>query len=239
MLRMLGLSQRATDNVVTFIVDLLSEETKDSTGVPQAPEYPYHLRDYFLSPAELSFFEVMHNAIDRRAVLCTKVALSDLFWVKRDDPSRYRIYTNRIDRKHVDFLLCEPATMRPLAGIELDDKSHQREDRQERDAFVDQVFRAAGLPLVHIPAKRGYVVQELAAQFAPFVGSPSEIKQPVLSSARIIESAAPIQRPDQPHCPKCGNVMVMRTAKSGANAGSRFWGCPNFPACRSMLPYQG
>ena len=33
-------------------------------------------------------------------------------------------------------------------------------------------------------------------------------------------------------CPKCGNPLVLRTAKSGANAGSKFFGCTKYPACR-------
>lgn len=33
-------------------------------------------------------------------------------------------------------------------------------------------------------------------------------------------------------CPQCGGAMVRRVAKHGANAGSAFWGCSRFPACR-------
>ena len=33
-------------------------------------------------------------------------------------------------------------------------------------------------------------------------------------------------------CPKCGGALVLRTAKSGANAGSQFYGCSKYPACR-------
>lgn len=33
-------------------------------------------------------------------------------------------------------------------------------------------------------------------------------------------------------CPKCGSPLVLRTAKSGANAGSQFYGCTKYPACR-------
>lgn len=33
-------------------------------------------------------------------------------------------------------------------------------------------------------------------------------------------------------CPKCGNPLVVRTAKTGANAGNQFLGCSKFPACR-------
>ena len=33
-------------------------------------------------------------------------------------------------------------------------------------------------------------------------------------------------------CPQCGSALVVRTAKSGAYAGSQFYGCAKFPACR-------
>ena len=33
-------------------------------------------------------------------------------------------------------------------------------------------------------------------------------------------------------CPRCKSKLVLRTAKSGANAGKRFYGCSNFPKCR-------
>lgn len=33
-------------------------------------------------------------------------------------------------------------------------------------------------------------------------------------------------------CPKCGSSMVLRTAKSGPNAGNKFWGCSAYPRCR-------
>ncbi|MCR5805469.1 MAG: topoisomerase DNA-binding C4 zinc finger domain-containing protein [Oscillospiraceae bacterium] len=33
-------------------------------------------------------------------------------------------------------------------------------------------------------------------------------------------------------CPRCGGRLVLRTAKSGANAGNSFYGCSNFPKCR-------
>ncbi|MHA6847784.1 restriction endonuclease [Ralstonia syzygii] len=36
---------------------------------------------------------------------------------------------------------------------------------------------------------------------------------------------------ERPHCPRCGNVMVRRTAKQGAKMGSHFWGCVTYPEC--------
>ena len=234
LLRALGLSQEAVNDVVTWIAELLAGKSDAATA--QVVEIPHRLREEFLSTAELSFYEVLKAAAGERATLNAKVGLNDLFWVKSDDPSRFRIYTNKIDRKHVDFLLCDPKTMRPLVGIELDDKSHQRLDRQARDQFVDQVFAAAGLPILHVPARKSYVAAEIAAQITPYLGTTTE-SSTIHPSAEIRSSSPPASTDATPICPKCGGQMVLRTAKSGTNAGNRFWGCANFPNCRSILPY--
>ncbi|MDM5002678.1 DUF2726 domain-containing protein (plasmid) [Escherichia coli] len=58
--------------------------------------------------------------------------------------------------KHVDYLLCDKTDLKPLLAIELDDKSHQREDRIARDKLVDGIFKAVGLPVIHHPVKNTY-----------------------------------------------------------------------------------
>ncbi|MDD2468925.1 MAG: NERD domain-containing protein [Desulfobulbus sp.] len=35
-------------------------------------------------------------------------------------------------------------------------------------------------------------------------------------------------------CPKCGNPLVLRKAKSGPHAGEQFWGCSAYPKCKTM-----
>jgi len=35
-----------------------------------------------------------------------------------------------------------------------------------------------------------------------------------------------------PHCPDCGKPMSLRTARTGRNAGSQFWGCSVYPTCK-------
>jgi restriction system protein len=48
--------------------------------------------------------------------------------------------------------------------------------------------------------------------------------------ARAPEPVAP--KAMTPSCPTCHSPMVMRTAAKGANAGSSFWGCSRYPACK-------
>ena len=40
-------------------------------------------------------------------------------------------------------------------------------------------------------------------------------------------------------CPKCANPLALRTAKSGPNAGSKFYGCTAYPKCRHTTSYTG
>ena len=229
----LGLPAEAIDDIIERILDWLSTKDQPATG---APAYPFHLRDDFLSPAELSFFQVLRSVTGQQVVVCAKVSLGDLFFAQAGDARKNRAVTNRIDRKHVDFLLCEARTMRPMLGIELDDRSHERPDRKARDELVEGVFAAAKLPLLRVPVRQGYSPTELVALIQPFFGTtappaplPSETAKPAKPAATATS---------EPFCPKCGARMALRTSKSGANAGGQFWGCTNYPRCRTTLAVQ-
>jgi predicted RNA-binding Zn-ribbon protein involved in translation (DUF1610 family) len=219
-LKLLGLSDEAIDKVIDFISDLLFEKEEKSSKT----EHPYHQVDEFISPAELNFFFNLKSVVGDTAQIFSKVKLSDLFYAKTGDFGKNRSYTNKIDRKHVDFLLCDPKTLKPILGIELDDKSHQRADRQERDDFVNHVFEAANLPLVHVSVQRGYSQSELKSKLSAYL------------SDKQIRNEQPEQEKEVPaRCPKCGSEMVLRTAKRGDNQGGKFWGCSTYPKCNAIL----
>ena len=194
---------------------------------------------------------VLRAVVAEQAMVCPKVALGDLFYASTGDPRQNRISTNRIDRKHVDFLLCDPKTLRPLAGIELDDKSHQRPDRQARDEFVAGVFAAARLPLVRVPVEHAYSASDLRRLLQRYLGlaatAPAGFQAPTVARGPGQHPQAPAGErsatPSAVHstagqiCAKCGSAMVLRTAKTGANQGGKFWGCPNFPRCRGVATF--
>lgn len=200
-------------------------------GSGRPVELPYRLRDDFLSKAELAFYRALCSATGERAVVLTKVNLADVFFVSRPDQSV--AYRNKIDRKHVDFLLCEPASMRPIVGVELDDSTHQRPDRQERDHFVDSVFDTAGLPLLHVPVRAAISISYLSDLLEPHLGQGCA---PGPSNAQPADAKSASH---EPTCAKCGIPMILRTASRGGRAGEQFWGCPNYPRCRQTLPLPG
>jgi hypothetical protein len=75
----------------------------------------------------------------------------------------------RVSQRTIDFVVCDPATLRPLVAIELDDPTHSRAGRQTRDDNVHAILEAAGLPLVGVLASRGYETRELEASLAPYL----------------------------------------------------------------------
>jgi len=202
------------------------------TVVPpeEVEELPYHIRDDFLSPAETSFFQVLRTMMGDHFLICPKVSLSDIFYVSR--PHENAGYRNKIDRKHVDFLLCNPKTLHPVFAIELDDASHRRPDRVKRDEFVDEVFKTADLPLVHVAVQHSYNTQELGSAFKRALQGKLKVTPPENQVAE--KSVASDTQP--PVCPKCGETMILRTATRGKNAGQKFYGCPNYPKCRQVIP---
>ena len=210
---------------LSVIFPFLKRSQKETTS----KALPYRLRDDFLSPAEFSFYKVLLSLVGARLTIQSKVRLADVFFVAR--PNENAGFFNKIAQKHLDFLVCDSVTMKPLFGVELDDSSHKRNDRQERDEFVENVCQVAGLPLLRVPVQREYNSREIAAQIAPFIKD--KVSAPVVapSQPEINKQISSV-----PLCPKCGIPMVLRTVAQGEHKGKQFYGCQNYPRCREMKP---
>jgi hypothetical protein len=196
---------------------------------------PYRLCDNFLSPTELSYYRVLNSILGPRATICTKVGLSDIIFVSKTD--QYMRFFNRISQRHVDFLLCEPSAMKPVLAIELDDASHNRPSRKERDLFLDKAFGAAGLPILRVSPQKQYTREEVISQLRPFLsGAKSAEASPPQKKGSPPEAALSAPKEIPPMCPKCGVPMVLRVASRGEMKGKQFYGCPNFPKCTQVLP---
>ena len=124
---------------------------------------PYHARGFLLTKAEAIFYHLLRDMVKGHLVIFPHVALRDLVTIV--DRSDYFTYYNKIDRKQMDFVLCDPGTLQPIFVIELDDSSHNRPDRMLRDAFVEVVLESAKIPLVRVPVKRNYDQKELGELF--------------------------------------------------------------------------
>jgi hypothetical protein len=178
------------------------------TPIRRDPRTPYEPVPALLTAAEREFFAVLRDATPAGLAVYPQVRLAGLVQVKpaaRRDKSHWW----RIQAKCLDFVLVDEMTFAPHLVVELDDSSHNRADRRERDAFVDEVLAGVGLPILHVRWQRRYDVQVLASQIAARLGLPAASAtpapppihtQPTLAMPPVTTQPAP-QLPVVPYAP--------------------------------------
>ena len=209
------------------------------------PAPKYRKRKAFLSPAERSFFGVVKAAIGERYEILAKIRVADVLEPRSGEGRQaWQRAFNRIAMKHFDFVLCDPHTCQTIAAIELDDSSHRAAKAKERDAFLNEACHSAGFPLIRFPARRAYSHHDVATTISNAIGSDPTPRNP----EQNVTDSTPTALPEQaavaasgssiPDCPKCGKRMLRRVAKKGQHKGTYFWGCVDYPSCRSVLKTQ-
>lgn len=122
--------------------------------------FPYIAKESLLSKTELNFYIQLVQVLEGTGyTVLIKVGLQDIIHVPRSTEN-YIIWKNKINQKHIDFLLCD-SNFKPIRAIELDDKTHNLPNRIERDAFVDEVFKTVEIPIEHIVVSSKYNLEHL------------------------------------------------------------------------------
>ena len=127
----------------------------------------YQPQVYLFTKTEWRFSTVLQEAIRDDYLLMGKVRIADLLKVESHKDIKRSAWMGkfaRISSKHIDFVLVCPQSGRICCCLELDDASHQRKDRIERDVFVNGAFKEAGVPLLRIPTEKVYDSEKLRKQ---------------------------------------------------------------------------
>lgn len=118
-----------------------------------------------MSTTESDFFIKLDRAVSERYYVFPQVHLSALLDHKVKG-QEWSYAFSHINGKSVDYVLCDRATLVPTYAIELDDFTHERRDRANRDAEVERIFKQAQLPLVRFNNKdvsEAEIIQALSA----------------------------------------------------------------------------
>lgn len=107
----------------------------------------YHAVPLLTNREHNEYQKLKAYAQEKNVLICPKVRLLDLVTPKPGSRN-YKALLNKVMSKHVDFVICNQ-NMQVLGIIELDDTTHLRKDRIERDEFVDTVLKGAGYRIVH------------------------------------------------------------------------------------------
>jgi len=135
--------------IIVFIVVVIIFEFFFGKSGSKPQKYRYKQKEFFMSRAEHECYNALVIAVGDKYHVFPQVHLSSIVdnkVVGQNWKSAFR----HTSQKSVDFVLCDKEYISPKLAIELDDKTHEREDRIERDEEVGRVLREAKLPLLRL-----------------------------------------------------------------------------------------
>ena len=135
----------------------------------EKPKYQYKRKQFFLTRAEHECYDALVAAVGNEYHVFAQVHLPTLLDNKIAGQNWHAALAH-IDRKSVDFVLCDKVYISPKLAIELDDKSHERQDRQERDREVERILEVAGMPLLRLENYGAFSTEELSQKIKNVLG---------------------------------------------------------------------
>lgn len=137
--------------MIVIVVILKFFEKDFSTGTKEKKKllYKYKRKDFLITKKENEFFNILTEILNNEYYIFPQVHLDAILDYKVVGQN-WKAAFRHINEKSVDFVICDKAYLKPLLAIELDDKSHEREDRIERDINVERIFMEVDMPILRI-----------------------------------------------------------------------------------------
>lgn len=149
--------------IVLLVCSIQLELSPDNDKLDK-PLYLYDIKRHLMTQREERFFLLLNTIFGSEYYIIPQVHLSTLFEHKiRGQNWRAAFY--HINGKSVDFVLLDKRNLKPVCAVELDDSTHDSQERQERDLEVERIFERARFPLIRIRHFERYTEQEIADIF--------------------------------------------------------------------------
>lgn len=138
-----------------YFPDIFNEKEK----VSKSP-YNYIKKDFLMSRAEHEFFDILIEVVGNQYYVFPQIHLSTVLDNKVVGQN-WRGAFRHIDEKSVDFVICDKAYIKPILAIELDDRTHEREDRKGRDGEVERILNESKLALLRFGNNGSFNKEEI------------------------------------------------------------------------------
>ena len=117
----------------------------------------YKPKRYVTTMNEMNFYRVLLEiAKELDYILFAQVSLYNIIKMKDNlDYSTHTKYFNKIASKSIDFVLVDKKCRIKLC-IELDDNTHKKKNRNERDIFINKLFKDLEIDLLRYPVYNTY-----------------------------------------------------------------------------------
>ena len=122
--------------------------------------YRYYAKPYIMTARENECFKTLNEIFGAKWFVIPQVHLSALLNHKVKGQN-WNAAFRHINGKSVDFVLVGKESYKIICAIELDDSTHNRTDRKERDNEIERIFSEAKIPLARIGKFENMTKQEI------------------------------------------------------------------------------
>lgn len=137
--------------VIALVVAQLVPRKKQDQKGEKYDLSRYYLKNSIVTSVEKWMYNIIKDELTEEYIVAPKVGIKDFVGVKKGN--NYFKYFGHISQRHIDFLICKKDILSPALGIEIDDTSHEQQNRKNRDQENDQIYNAIGIKVLHIPTR--------------------------------------------------------------------------------------
>lgn len=149
--------------IIRALFDSFSERPSQ---LKQSKEYHYRHKDFLMTYAEADFYRLLLQVVGEKYAVYPQVHLSAIIEHKIKGQN-WKAAFRHINGKSVDFVVCDTQNFKPIAAIELDDKTHEYKNRRIRDEEVERILSEARLPLARFTRQQN--IEEVRQKLSEFL----------------------------------------------------------------------
>ena len=145
--------------IILIIENIINRKNRESENKEEEKNINYKdlyiKKDYIMTEQEYKFYRLLKNYTSKNNLnLFAQVSLYAIV------NSKYYSDFNKIKSKSIDFVITDVNCKIKLC-IELDDYTHIKENRQNRDKFIDELFKKKKKKMLRIPEQNYYNMTEI------------------------------------------------------------------------------
>ena len=138
-----------------------AEDSNENNSQIKKSQYKYYAKSYVMTSRENECFKILNEIFSSKWFVVPQVHLSALLDY-RVKGQNWNAAFRHINGKSVDFVLIGKESYKVICAIELDDSTHSKPDRIERDAEIERMFKGARIPLARITRFESMAKPEIA-----------------------------------------------------------------------------
>lgn len=157
--------------------------------------FPFKRKASLLSQTELTFLDLIENAVGTQYRVLCRVRLSEVLSLRQNTDKRTAKHALlKASSRQLDFVLCSKHDMSPVIAVDLVNNTSKEGYKKQRDWYVSSALDAARIPHLRIKAKSGY--------------SPADIRECIEAKLAPLQRKTPkpvmpgTQNPDNPRADK-------------------------------------